>query len=181
MASARIHPFDVVLGLRLLRPSGTLAELAQELAVAPSQIHASLARLEVAGLLRPERRTNARALGEFILFGVRYAFPAMRGPLADGVPTAYSAQPLAAEIDALDVVVWPTRTGRDTVRGFSVPPLYRQAPLLVATSPETYRLLTLVDAMRLGDPRARNVARSHLERSLAWRETPAGGTAAPDA
>lgn len=151
-----------------------MAQLAADLAVAPSQIHASLRRLDLAGLARPDiRATNARNLGEFILFGVRYAFPAARGPLADGIPTAYSAEPLAAEIDAIDVVIWPTRAQTGTVRGFAVPPLYPQAPRLVTTSPETYRLLTLVDAMRLGDPRARNMARSHLEKALAWRAIPA--------
>jgi hypothetical protein len=178
MPSSRTHPFDIALGLRLLSTAGTMAELATEMAVAPSQVHSSLRRLELAGLIRADaRRANARALGEFILFGVRYAFPATRGPLTEGVPTAYSAQPLAAEVDAVDVVVWPTRPDRDTVRGFSVQPLFRQAPRLLTTSPETYRLLTLVDAMRLGDPRARNIARTHLERALAWRATPAtGGT-----
>lgn len=170
MPAARTHPFDIVLGLRMLTPAGTLSALAEELAVAPSQIHSSLARLEIAGLLRPDARaTNARALGEFILFGVRYAFPAVRGPLAEGIPTAYSAPPLAAEFDALDVVVWPTRPAADTVRGFSVQPLYRQAPRLSVTSPGTYRLLTLVDAMRLGDPRARSLARAHIEQALGWR------------
>lgn len=170
MPPQRTHPFDVALALRLITPAGTLAELAEELAVAPSQVHAALGRLEFAGLLRPRSRSaNVRALGEFLLFGVRYAFPAVRGPLAEGVPTAYSAAPLAAEFDATDVLVWPTAAGADTVRGFSVSPLYRNATRLVTTSPETYRLLTLVDAMRIGDARARNAARGHLEQALAWR------------
>lgn len=170
MAAARTHPFDLVLGLRMLSPAGTLSAIAEELSVAPSQVHGSFARLEFAGLLRAKtRETNARALGEFILFGVRYTFPAIRGPLAEGVPTAYSAPPLAAEFDALDVVVWPTRPAADTVRGFSLQPLYRQAPDLRVTSPETYRLLCLVDAMRLGDPRARSLARTHIERTIGWR------------
>lgn len=177
MLSARLHPFDVVLGLRLLTEAGTMGQIAEELAVAPSQVHASLRRLEFAGLVRADARsTNPRALGELILFGIRYVFPAARGPLTDGIPTAYSAQPLSQEIDAIDVVVWPTRPDADTVRGFGVAPLYRQAPQLVATSPTTHRLLTLVDAMRLGDPRARDRARSHLEKALAWRATPAAGT-----
>lgn len=170
MPAQRTHPFDVALALRLIRPAGTITELAAELAVAPSQVHAGLARLALAGLLRPRSRSaNVRALGEFLLYGVRYAFPAARGPLAEGVPTAYSAAPLAAEFDATDVLVWPTEPGLDTIRGFSVPPLYRSAPRLVSTSPPTYRLLTLVDAMRIGDASARNAARGHLEQALAWR------------
>lgn len=170
MIPHRTNPFDVVLGLRLLAPAGTMAQLAEELHVVPSQVHAALRRLELAGILRPSgRSTNARALGEFILFGVRYAFPAARGPLADGVPTAYSAPPLAPHVDPTDVLVWPMAAAPDVVRGFSIRPLYAGAPHLVTSSPETYRLVTLVDALRIGDPRARNAARAQLEIALGWR------------
>ena len=154
----------MVLGLRLLRPAGTLVPLADELGMAPSQVHAALTRLAAAGLLRPDSRaTNPRALSEFVLSGVRYAFPAARGPLTDGVPTAYSAPPLAAEVDALDVVVWPAPAAPTAVRGFSVTPLYAKAHRLVESSPETYRLLALTDALRIGDARVRNLAREALE------------------
>jgi hypothetical protein len=130
-------------------------------------VHAALRRLELAGLLKPEQRAaNPRALAEFLLAGVRYAFPAQRGALVDGVPTAYSAPALAAEYDALDVVVWPAPKHPLAVRGFALTPLYPKAPALVEQSPETYRLLTLVDALRIGDPRVRNVARAELERAL---------------
>ena len=173
MAKAlRTHPFDVVLAVRLLQPVGTLAPLAEELGVAPSQIHASLGRLERAGFLRPDSRsTNARALGEFILAGVRYAFPVLRGPLTEGVPTAYSTAPLAAVVDAIDVVVWPAPQALGRVRGFSLTPLYSRAPLLVERSPETYRLVSIIDAFRLGDARIRSMARAELERALGRRLT----------
>lgn len=170
MPAERAHPFDVVLALRLISPAGTLAHLSDELAVAPSQVHAALRRLELAGLLKPRtREANTRALGEFVLFGVRYAFPAVRGPLAEGVPTAYSAPPLVAEFDATDVLIWPTAPTADAVRGFGIAPLYRQAVELPTRSPTTYRLLTLVDALRVGDARARNAARAHIEHALGWR------------
>lgn len=170
MRVPRTHPFDVALGLRLLKPAGTISQLAEELAVVPSQVHGSLARLAAAGLVRPDGRSaNARSLGEFVLQGVRYAFPAQRGALVLGVPTAYSAPALAALVDATDVVVWPRAGGEGGVRGFSLPPLYPRAPRLPETSPETYRLLTLVDALRIGDPRTRNAARELLEVAFGWR------------
>lgn len=176
MAKAlRTHPFDVVLAVRLLQPAGTLAPLADELGVAPSQIHASLGRLASAGLLRPDTRsTNVRALGEFILGGVRYAFPVVRGPLTEGVPTAYSTAPLAAVVDAVDVVVWPAPQAPTRVRGFSLTPLYARAPSLVERSPETYRIVSIVDAFRLGDARIRSMARAELERALGRRLTDPG-------
>jgi hypothetical protein len=158
------RPFDIVVALRLLQPSATLAVLAQEVAASPSQVHAALRRLEYAGLLKPESRaTNPRALLDFLIGGVRYAFPAQRGPLRDGVPTAYSADPLNVTVDAVDALVWPAPGHPRAVRGFSIIPLFRRAPLLVERSPETYRLLTIVDALRLGDPRLRPHARAALE------------------
>lgn len=138
--------------------------------MAPSQVHSALRRLDLAGLLKDgSRDANPRALGEFVLFGVRYAFPAVRGPLTEGVPTAYSASPLATEIDAVDVLVWPSKRAADAVRGFSITPLYRQAPELPLRSQSTYRLLVLVDALRVGDARTRNAARTHIEQALGWR------------
>ncbi len=158
------RPFDIVVALRLLQPPATLVVLAHEVAASPSQVHAALRRLDYAGLLKPETRaTNPRALLDFLIGGVRYAFPAQRGLLRDGIPTAYSAPPLSATVDALDALVWPAPGHPLAVRGFSVVPLFRRAPLLVERSPETYRLLTLVDALRLGDPRLRSHARAALE------------------
>lgn len=162
--AAQTKPFDIVVAVRLLRSAGTLATIAGDLAAAPSQIHAALRRLEAAGLLKSEQRaTNPRALLEFLVGGVRYAFPAQRGPLATGVPSAYSAPPLQAVVDAIDVVVWPAPRLDGAVRGFSIIPLYPRAPLLRDRDPITYRILTVVDALRLGDSRMRQHAKDALE------------------
>ena len=157
-------PFDVVVAIRLLRPAATLAQIATDLASAPSQVHASLKRLDAAGLLKSEQRaTNPRSLLEFLAGGIRYAFPTQRGPLGTGVPTAYSAAPLNAVTDAIDVVVWPAAKLGDTVRGFTITPLYPRAALLRERDPITYRILTVVDALRLGDHRLRQHAREAIE------------------
>lgn len=165
--AAITRPFDVVLALRLLRPAGTFTVLAEQLGAAPSQIYAATRRLEIAGLLKPaERAANPRALTEFLLGGVRYAFPATRGALTDGVPTAHSAAPLNEMVDAIEVVVWPAAKHANVVRGFGIAPLYPRAIRLRELSPETYRLLTVVDALRLGDVRLRAHARAALERLI---------------
>lgn len=161
---AQTKPFDIVVALRLLRPASTIAEIAADLCAAPSQVHTALTRLGVAGLLKPEQReSNPRALLEFLLGGVRYAFPVERGPLATGLPTAYSAPPLNAVVDAIDVLVWPAPKLSDGVRGFSVTPLYPRAPLLKDHDPQTCQLLCVIDALRLGDHRLRPRARGALE------------------
>lgn len=170
MPAFRLHPFDLVLAIRLLEPAGTLGAIAAELAVVPSQVHAAIRRLRQAGLAHTDRRSTLhRALSEFVLAGVRYAFAAERGALVYGIPTAYSTLPLSALVDAVDVVVWPAPRLAHAVRGFAISPLYRGAPLLAERSPLTYTRLSLVDALRIGDARVRELARTEWERSLTAR------------
>lgn len=169
----RLGPFDLALSLRLADPTdpvGTIAATADELGVVPSQVHTALGRLAACGLLKPgARSTNVRALLEFAAHGVRYAFPARRGALSVGVPTAYSAPPLDAELDAIDVLVWPAPLHPAAVQGFGITPLYRAAHRLIERSPRTYRSLATLDALRLDDARVRAPALSALERLLEGR------------
>lgn len=167
----RLGPFDLVTALRLVTDAGTLADIAGELGVVPSQIHGSVRRLGTAGLLRPGARgTNSRALLEFITHGARFVFPAPKGALVAGVPTAYSAPPLSAEIDAIDVIVWPAPLHAAAVQGFSIAPLYRAAHTLIDRSPATYQLLAITDALRLDDARVRIIAAARLRQMLGVRE-----------
>ncbi len=165
-----LHPLDVVVALHLCEAKGTLKQIADELAIVPSQVHASLLRLDSSGLLRSGlRATNPRAIAEFLSYGVRYAFPVHRERLTSGVPTAYSAPPLSSDIDATDVLVWAAPDHPAAVQGFSIRPLFRSAPKLLERSPATYRLLAIVDALRLGDPRTRLPARERLDAALGLR------------
>ncbi len=166
----RLSPLDVVVALRLTSAASTIVPLAEELGVAPSQVHASLQRLGLCGLMRAgQRAANPRALMEFLLHGLRYVFPAQRGPITSGIPTAYSAPPLSQDVDAVDVVVWPAPMDPAAVQGFGVPPLYPAAPTLATRSPSTYQLVAIADALRLGDPRVRVSAKERLESALGAR------------
>lgn len=163
----RLNPLDLVVTIRLLRPARGLAELATELDVSVSQVHAAIKRAQFAGLLRPGTRdANRHALAEFLEHGVRYAFPCRPGADADGVPTAHSAQPLADDIVSPDAYVWPAPKAAGRVRGAAITPLYGNAARLLETSPDTYRLLTLVDALRVGRARERKLALQYLHSEL---------------
>lgn len=166
----RTGPLDVVVALRLSEPAGTFSQIAEELNVAPSQVHLAVRRLTTAGLLGPgTRSTNVRALLELLVHGIRYLFPASKGALVNGVPTAYSAPPLSADVDALDVLVWPAPLHTAAVQGFSIVPLYRAAHTLIDRSPRTYRLLAVADALRLGDADVRAIAVDRMAQSLGVR------------
>ena len=102
-----------------------------------------------------------------MLYGVRYAFPAERGRIALGVPTAHSAGALARMVDATDVVVWEAPD-----EAASRPGIQRRSALspvrshLPERSPATYELTTLVDALRLGDRKVRGYARELLSEAF---------------
>lgn len=124
----QLHPHDIVVALKLsLNPGLTIQKLADSLALSLSAAHRSLTRATAAGLLRGSRQPVRHAIREFVLHGLRHAFPVVRGSMTRGVPTAHAALPLLDLIHAdLDPIpVWPDVEG-DT-RGVALEPLYPTA------------------------------------------------------
>lgn len=160
---------DIVVLLKLTAdpPSWTVRSLEAELGIPRSVIQRSLVRLEQAGLLEQGRRraNNGRA-EEFLLHGLRYVFPPVRGGEARGVPTAWAAAPLQDKLaDSGELPpVWPDPMGR--VRGISLEPLHESAPEISRRDPALAELLALTDALRLGDARVRGLAEELLRARL---------------
>jgi hypothetical protein len=104
---------------------------------------------------------------EFLVHGVKYAYPPERGPLTRGIPTGYAAAPLKSLITQPDEPppVWPDPEGQ--VRGYALAPLYRSVPKAVGRDPRLHELLALVDAVRDGRAREREMAVKELSRQLA--------------
>jgi len=164
---------DVVVLLKLLLASSgkTYAHLSQELGISASEIHAAVRRSMEAGLIDGDTRIPLRKpLQEYLLHGVRYAFPAKFGSVARGMPTAYAAQPLSSRITSDDLPpVWPDPEG--TVRGLALEPLYRTVPQAAKSDPKLYELLALVDAIRVGRARDRKLAEEELKKRLSHAQT----------
>lgn len=161
-----LRPVDVVVALRLvLQPEEKYESLAGALGLSLSAGHRSVKRLTAAGLVLPHRRAaSSGSLLEFLLYGVRYAFYPVSGPEAPGIPTAYSARPLAERIASERPLVWPSAKG--SIRGDTLVPLYEGAPDLAEREVELYEALTLVDAIRIGRARERKLASEMLEQRL---------------
>lgn len=167
-----LHPTDLVVAIRLIEGTVTFQKLSDDLGVSLSQAHASVARLAKAQLLRPgTRAVNRLHLDEFLIHGARYAFPAQLGPETRGIPTAHAAPALATHVDATDPYVWPSPAGE--LLGHAIEPLYPGAIRLRERAPETYRLLTLFDALRVGQARERSRARDLLREALGIRRAAA--------
>jgi hypothetical protein len=131
--------------------------------ISKSEISASLKRSFTVGMALLDRKTtfpraNNRALKEFIVHGIKYVFPAEPGEMMRGIPTSFAAPVMAGKLmSAGDVInVWPDSTGKE--KGQSIQPLFKSVPKAVKQDPELYKLLALVDAIRLGNARETQLA-----------------------
>lgn len=99
-----LKPQDIYVVLKILAADSrraSYAQLAVDLVMSPSEVHASVKRAETSHLLHgPElqNRPNVAALEEFLVHGMKYVFPAEHGQLTRGVPTSYGAAPLSRMI-----------------------------------------------------------------------------------
>lgn len=162
----RLRPHDVVVALQLsLTPGETFAELARRTGLSVGEAHNAVKRLEATKLLtRKGRRPHRRTLVDFLVHGLPIVFPGHLGAEAPGVPTAHSGPDLRDDLVFDDEIVWPSAEG--DVRGHSLIPLAPRAADLRSENPLLYRLLCLVDALRVGGARERRMATAALEEQL---------------
>jgi len=164
--SVNLKPQDVVVALKLCaypdaRGRPPISILGNELSLSPSEVHGAIGRLRASRLLHAPQwrdRPNISALEEFLIHGLKYAFPAERSEVTRGVPTSYAAEPLKSEIASSHDLppVWPWPEG-DT-RGIGLEPLYKKVPQAALRDRDLYELLALVDAIRDGRARERKIA-----------------------
>ena len=166
-----LRPLDIVVLLKLSLKNGRppYLQMANELHLYPSEVYTSIKRARASHFVQaPEQqdRLNRSALLEFLLHGIRYAFPVEKGALTRGVPTGYAAPPLQQFITAGDdpPPVWPYAEG--PVRGYSFAPLHKNVPQAALEDVRFYELLALVDALRDGRARERNLAGRELKKRL---------------
>lgn len=167
-----LKPQDIVVLLKLVavnQREWSYSQLAIELGMSPSEVHAALKRALAARLaLQQANRIipYVRNLEEFIVHGLRYVFIPERGELTRGMPTSVAAPPLENSFvgSGEPPLVWPDPEGG--VRGMSISPLYRSAPSAARADKELYELLVLVDAIRAGSAREQNMAVKELKRRL---------------
>ena len=132
-----------------------------------SEVHAGIKRAVAAHLMDSHRgRPLKTSLEEFLIHGVKYAFAPGHGGLTRGVPTGYAAPPLNDRISqpTEPPPVWPDPEG-DT-RGYEFSPLYKSVPKAALKDKILYELLVIVDAIRDGKAREREIAIKELKRRL---------------
>jgi hypothetical protein len=168
-----LKPQDVCVLLKIValgRVPWSYSQLAYELGMSASEVHAGVKRSMEASLIRLDEGwgfPDPSALGEFLVHGLRYVFAPARGGLVQGLPTAHAAAPLNRFLilqSGEPPPVWPDPQGE--VRGLEFAPLYKSVPQAARRDPRLYELLALVDAIRGGDTQQRVAAVRELRQRL---------------
>lgn len=167
-----LKPQDLAMAFKLVCLAGQklpYTALARAMHMSQFEAHACMARLGGARLLAEVNDVPTLVLAAFrpmVLQGAPYFFPAVRGEITMGFPTAYGVEPLKSKVLFADETppVWPHADG--PVRGSTLLPLYPKLPLAAAQDPALYELLALFDALRIGQAREREMARKLLEERL---------------
>lgn len=169
---AAIKPFDFVLAVKIAvnkEQNYLISPLAEEFEVSVSTVHAGLQRAVLAKLLSRSSgsvRALRPALQEFAVHGVKYAFPGALGRPTRGVPTAIGAPILASHFEGTNalVPVWPHPEGK--TYGSELIPLHPSVPKVALQDQLLYDVLALVDAIRVGAAREREIAIEELKWKL---------------
>lgn len=142
-----------------------MKDLSFDLLISSSEISESLNRSVLSGLLsNNKKRIMKSSLLDFLTFGLKYVFPQKPGSIVRGIKTSHSTLPLSNIILSDEIYVWPYFEGNS--RGFSIEPLHPNVPKACLNDPKLHELLSLVDAIRLGNKREYTIAVEELKRRL---------------
>ncbi len=167
----QLKPQDILVLLKILTAykdkPWKYADLAKDLKMSQSEVHSAIKRAELAKLYDPLTKRPVRSnLGEYLISGLRFAYPAVPGEPTTGLATAHSAPPLnKAFVSAKgDNYVWAFRSGK--TKGLSIEPLYPAVPAACSDDEELHKLFALIDALRVGRTREVDLAKKIIREKL---------------
>lgn len=148
-----------------------LRSLALLTGISKSEISNIINRCYQSGLAKQSYKTsapsvNTKALLEFIIYGIRYVFPVKMQELTRGMTTGLTAPIFNGELMSTSSAppVWPDPKGNTS--GFLIQPLFKSVPMAARIDPNLYAFLALIDSIRIGLPRERNIAITMLKQLL---------------
>ncbi len=163
-----MRPHDIVVLIKIAakkKQQWLMKDLSLELGISPSEISESLNRSVIAGLISYDKKKLLKLnLLDFLIYGLRFVYPEQPGALVRGIATAHSAEPLNKVIISKEPYVWPF--GNGNIRGQAVTPLHANVPSAVLKDKQFYILMALVDTLRVGRAREKELAIKELKQRL---------------
>lgn len=164
-----MRPQDIAILLKIVmlgKNEWQYQDLARSLCISGAEVNASLNRSKLAGLIDYNRkRVNKQALYEFLEHGIQYVFPIHPGGLSKGIPTAHSHPVFKDQIFSESVFVWPDINGTEI--GQTIEPLFNTQVRAIKEDSALYEVLSLIEILRVGKTREKNIALQQLKKVLA--------------
>lgn len=164
-----VKPQDVMIAIKF-KISGKVSQLtvSKDLRISPGEINHGIKRLKLARIMNQDGSIVTDALIEYLVHGLKYNAPGIKGALTVGMPTAHSNPSFNfVRYDRADkeaVFVWASPNGK--VKGVGINPIYKSAPEAAKDDPKLYRILSLIDMIRVGKSREVAVAGRELSKEL---------------
>ncbi|MBL4651383.1 MAG: hypothetical protein JKY53_00760 [Flavobacteriales bacterium] len=163
-----MRPQDVVILLKIIAKgsqSWQLSELSSSLKISISEISESLNRSQFAKLIDyKKKKVNRQNLLEFLEHGVSYVFPQQPGSLVRGALTAHSHPFMKVNFISEMNYVWPDNEGKEM--GLMIEPFYPKQVDAIKDDEMFYKLLALVDVIRVGKVREIKFAIGELKKMI---------------
>lgn len=163
-----MRPQDIAILLKIVmlgKKEWQYQDLARSLCISGAEVNASLNRSKLAGLIDHNRkRVNKQSLYEFLQHGIQYVFPIQPGAISKGIPTAHSHPDIKEQIVSESIFIWPDING--TAIGQTIEPLFSTQIRAIKEDPELYAVLSLIEILRVGKNREKNIALQQLKKVL---------------
>lgn len=163
-----MRPHDIVILLKIAakgKQKWLMKDLSYELGISASEVSESINRSVIAGLISFNKKDLLKLnLLDFLNYGLRYVYPEQPGALVRGIATAHSAPPLNNIIVSQEPYVWPYGEGK--VRGQAITPLHPKVPEAALKDHFFYELMALVDTLRVGRAREKELAFKELKQRI---------------
>ena len=165
-----MRPQDVAILLKIVsldNENFQLSQLSGSLFISLSEISESLNRSQIASLVDyDKKKVNRQNLFEFLEHGVRYVFPQEPGTMVRGIPTAHSHPFMKKYFSSETNYVWADTEGK--VLGLKIEPFYLKQVKAVKVDDTFYKLLALVDVIRVGKVREIKTAIVELRKIILY-------------
>lgn len=163
-----MRPQDVAILLKIVSVKGKhwqLVELSNSLHISISEISESLNRSRLGALIDYNKKeVNRQNFMEFLEHGVRYVFPQQPGAMVRGIPTSHSHPFMKKQFISEMNYVWPDNKGEEM--GLMIEPFYPKQVEAAKGDQEFYKLLALIDVIRVGKVREVKYALNELKKKI---------------
>jgi hypothetical protein len=161
-----LKPQDILLMMKLISEPGlSQMDLARKLQLSQAEVSHGLKRLKGSHLLNIEGTIIKEAAIELLVHAVKYFYPAQLGAPSLGIPTAHANPDFKyVKNNKGESYVWPYAEGK--AKGIALIPIYPSLPYACSGDKILYRIASLVEMIRAGRARERNIAEDELHKLL---------------